>query len=82
VVFSKSSVQLCIVYLVRNSVKFVSDKDRKAFCENLKQIYQSVTIEEAEQALEHFKQQWDERYPAIGKLWERQWKWVIPVFVR
>lgn len=79
-VFPKASVQLCIVHLVRNSVKFVSYKDRKAVCEDLKRIYQSVTIEEAEQALERFREQWDERYPAIGKLWERQWERVIPVF--
>lgn len=79
-VFPKADVQLCIVHLVRNSVKFVSYKDRKAVCADLKRIYQSITIDEAEQALQAFKASWDERYPTIGRLWERQWERVIPFF--
>lgn len=79
-VFPQTTVQLCIVHLVRNSVKFVSYKDRKPVCEGLKRIYQSINTEEAKDELQQFKREWDERYPTIGKLWERHWERVIPLF--
>jgi putative transposase len=79
-VFPETTVQLCIVHLVRNSVKFVSYKDRKPVCEGLKRIYQSINTEEAKDELQQFKRAWDERYPTIGKLWERHWERVIPLF--
>jgi putative transposase len=79
-VFPKAEVQLCIVHLVRNSVKFVSHKNRKAVCEDLKRIYQAVSIEESELALQAFKKRWDGSYPTIGRLWERQWERIIPLF--
>jgi putative transposase len=75
-VFPQTTVQLCIVHLVRNSVKYVSHKDRKAVCEDLKRIYQSVSEEEAQLELKAFGQQWDERYPSIRRHWVR----VIPLF--
>jgi transposase-like protein len=64
--FPKTQVQLCIVHQVRNSLKFVSWKDRKAVAAGLKAIYQSVTVTEAEQELEVFAQQWDNLYPSIS----------------
>ena len=79
-VFPQTTVQLCIVHLVRNSVKYVSHKDRKAVCEDLKRIYQSVSEEEAQLELKAFGQQWDERYPSIRRMWERHWVRVIPLF--
>lgn len=73
-------MQLCIVHLVRNSVKYISHKDRKAVCEDLKRIYQSVSVEEAQLELNAFGVKWDERYPSVQKLWERHWARIIPLF--
>lgn len=53
-VFPKTQVQLCIVHMVRNSLRFVSWKDRKFIATNLKKIYQSITVSEAEKELEAF----------------------------
>lgn len=72
-VFPKTQVQLCIVHMIRNSLKFVSWKDRKAVVAGLKNIYQSITITEAEQALESFAQLWDKQYPSISASWRNHW---------
>jgi len=56
--FPKTQVQLCIVHRVRNSLRFVSWKDRKDVAADLKNIYQSITMTEAEQVLEAFAEQW------------------------
>jgi len=72
-VFPKTQVQLCIVHMMRNSLAFVSWKDRKAVAAGLKAIYQSITVEEAEQELVAFAQQWDKQYPSISASWRRHW---------
>jgi transposase-like protein len=72
-VFPKTSVQLCIVHMVRNSVKYVSYKDLKAVCASLKRIYSAATEESGLQALTEFGEQWDAKYPAIRKSWEQRW---------
>ena len=79
-VYPKTKIQLCIVHMVRNSLRYVSWKDRKAVAHDLKQIYQSVTVHEAEQALERFCELWDEKYPSIGKSWHRCWDNLITLF--
>ena len=79
-VFPKTRVQLCIVHLVRHSLNYVSWKDRKAVAQDLRQIYHSITVEEAERALEAFCARWDAKYVSIGKAWRRQWEHVIPLF--
>jgi transposase-like protein len=72
-VFPKTQVQLCIVHMMRNSLKFVSWKDRKAVASDLKAIYQSVTVTEAEQELERFAELWDKQYPSISASWRKHW---------
>jgi transposase-like protein len=79
-VFSKTTVQLCMVHLMRNSLNYVSWKDRKAVAQDLKAIYRSVTAEEAERALEEFAQKWDEKYPTISPSWRKNWERIIPLF--
>ena len=66
-VFPKAMVQLCIVHQVRNSLKYVSYKDRKAVSGDLKKIYQSPTAEAAELELTAFEAAWGEKFPSIGK---------------
>ena len=79
-VYPKAQVQLCIVHMVRNSLKYVSFKDRKSVAADLKRIYQSITAEEAAMELKDFAEKWDNRYPSIAKSWTNRWDNVIPLF--
>ena len=79
-VYPHTKIQLCIVHMVRNSIKYVSWKERKAVTQDLKQIYQSATVDEAERALESFCERWDDKYPSIGKSWHRCWENIITLF--
>ncbi len=72
-VYPETRIQLCIVHMVRNSVKFVPWKDYKPVTADLKQIYQSVTEEEALKALDAFSERWDSKYPQISKSWRSHW---------
>jgi putative transposase len=80
-VFPQTTVQLCIVHLVRNSLSYVSYKDRKAVADDLKTIYGAPTAAEAEQALIDFAERWDGQYPTISKSWFTHWERIIPFFV-
>ena len=72
-VFPQTQVQLCIVHMVRNSMKYVPWKDYKPVAADLKRIYQSVTEEEALQALDQFSECWDDKYPQISRSWRAHW---------
>ena len=78
--FPQAQVQLCIVHQVRNSLQYVSYKDRKAVASDLKRIYQSATAEEAERELSAFEQAWGEKFPSIGKSWRKHWDNLITLF--
>ncbi len=78
--FPKAQVQLCIVHQVRNSLKYVSYKDRKAVASGLKKVYQSATVDEAESELSAFEEAWDEKFPSIGKSWRNNWDNLITLF--
>jgi putative transposase len=78
--FPQSEVQLCIVHMVRGSLRFVSWKGRKAVAGDLKSIYQAATEEQAKANLESFAQKWGSRYPTISKSWTANWPRVIPFF--
>lgn len=80
IVFPKTKVQLCIVHMIRNSVKYVSYKDLKSVTADLKKIYKSITAEEAELELEEFAKTWDSKYPTISALWHRHWANIITLF--
>jgi transposase-like protein len=77
-VFPKTEVQLCIVHMIRNSVKYVPYKDRKAVIADLKEIYLAPSADSAGTALEMFAEKWDAKYPAISKSWRSRWNEVIP----
>jgi transposase-like protein len=79
-VYPQSKIQLCIVHMVRNSLKFVSWKDRKAVATDLKKIYGSVTVDEAERELATFAELWDGKYPSISNSWQRHWPNLITLF--
>ncbi len=79
-VYPKTKVQLCIVHMVRNSLRFVSWKERKAVATDLKMIYQSVTAEEAELELNRFAEKWDHQFPYISQSWRKNWVNLITLF--
>jgi len=79
-VFPKAIVQLCIVHMVRNSLKYVSWRERKSVATDLKAIYAAPTAEAARQELDLFGEKWDKRFRPIRLIWERHWERVIPFF--
>lgn len=79
-VFPSTIVQLCIVHMIRNSVKYVSYKDLKEVTLDLKQIYTSNNEEMAQVELKKFAAKWDKKYPVISDIWQRNWSGIIPFF--
>ena len=79
-VYPKTTVQLCIVHMVRASLNYVNWKQRKPVARDLKSIYRAATVEEAERQLAEFAAQWDRQYPSISALWRRNWQGVVPFF--
>jgi len=71
--YPETRIQLCIVHMVRNSLKYVSWKDYKAVTTDLKRIYQATTEDQALAELDRFGQQWDATYPQIIKSWTTHW---------
>lgn len=79
-VFPKTEIQLCIVHMIRNSLRYVSWKERKAVAKDLKTIYQASTVEAAEQAMDAFEAKYGDRLPMVVKTWRSRWENVIPFF--
>ena len=79
-VFPKTQVQLCIVHMVRNSLSYVSYKDRKAVAADLRLVYTASTEVQAEQYLVELAEKWDQQYPTISKSWMNHWQRIIPFF--
>lgn len=67
--------------MVRNSTKYVSYKERKILCADLKTIYQAPDEKQALQALDQFTKKWDTKYPMIAKSWKKNWDKIIPMFL-
>ena len=79
--YPSTSVQTCIVHLIRNSLDYVSWKDRKLVAQALRPIYTAVSQETALAALEAFAAgQWGAKYPSIVQSWQRAWEHVTPFF--
>ena len=77
-IFPQAVFQTCIVHVVRSSTRFVPWKDRKAVCADLRRIYTSVDVEQAEEALEAFEERWDELYPTVARSWRSRWAEITP----
>jgi putative transposase len=73
-VYPQTHIQLCIIHMVRNSLKYVSWKDYKAVTSGLKAVYQAPTEEAALMALDAFAGEWDDKYPQISKSWRVHWE--------
>jgi transposase-like protein len=72
-VYPDTRIQLCIVHMIRNSTRFISWKDLKKVCADLKAVYSANTEAAARSALEDFGKKWDEKYPMIYKSWAHRW---------
>lgn len=77
-VWPATTVQTCVVHLIRNSIRYCSWKDRKAVTKALKPIYQAASLEAAADALDNFELEWGGQYPAIVDLWRRNWERFSP----
>lgn len=77
--FPKTDVQLCIVHIVRAALKYVPWQHRKAVAEDLRTIYHSATVAEAEQRLQELEKKWKD-YPSVSQVWRRNWDHITPMF--
>jgi len=80
VVYPETLVQTCIVHLIRNSLAFVSWKDRKSLVQDLKHVYRAANAELALEWLDGFEDRWGKQYPTIAPMWRRAWDHVTPLF--
>ncbi|HEY4354168.1 MAG TPA: IS256 family transposase, partial [Acidobacteriaceae bacterium] len=79
-VFPKTTVQLCIVHMVRASLNFVNWKERWVVAGDLKAVYRAATEDQAVRHLDEFAKKWDRKYPMIAALWRRNWVGIAPFF--
>ena len=79
-VFPRTKTQRCIIHLIRNATKYVSHKDRKAFCADLKEIYNAASKQAAEIAFESLRTNWGEKYPLAVRVWENNLEHVFHLF--
>jgi putative transposase len=77
-VFPNTTVQTCIVHMIRNSTHYVSWKDRKSVAIDLRPIYTAVDREAAESALSDFDKKWGRQYPMVTQAWRSSWERVVP----
>lgn len=80
VAFPNTEYQRCIVHQVRNTLKYVADKDKKTFATDLKKIYHAVNEEQGYKVLQEVKEKWDAHYPNAMKSWETNWDVISPIF--
>ncbi|WP_374474916.1 IS256 family transposase [Zoogloea sp.] len=80
-VFPATTLQTCIVHLIRNSLDYASWKDRKLLAAALRPVYTAASVEAAAQALDEFERgAWGQKYPTVTASWRRAWDRVIPFF--
>jgi transposase-like protein len=77
-IFPQTSVQTCIVHLLRHSLKYVPRREREQVARDLKPIYTAVDADAAQAALESFDEKWGQRFPVITQAWLNAWEYVIP----
>lgn len=80
VAFPDTEYQRCIVHQVRNTLKYVADKDKKEFATDLKTIYHAPTEESGHERMERITEKWHERYPNAMKSWSTNWDVISPIF--
>lgn len=79
-IYPKTEVQTCVVHQIRNSIKYVTSKDQKAFVTDLKPVYKAITLDEAEQKLQELEEKWGKKYPVVIESWHRNWSKLTTYF--
>jgi transposase-like protein len=79
-VYPKTQIQLCIVHMIRNSMRYVPWKERKKVAADLRTIYTAPTLEAAEQGLDAFEDKWGDQYPMVVRSWRANWANLTPFF--
>jgi putative transposase len=77
-IFPKTTVQTCLVHLIRSSLKYVPRREREQVARDLKPIYTAVDADQAQAELEAFDEKWGQRFPVITQAWLNAWEYVIP----
>ena len=77
--FPQTEYQRCIVHQVRNTLKYVADKDRKPFAADLKKIYHAPDADRAEEIRDEVEEKWSEKYPTAMKSWKKNWDAITPI---
>ena len=77
-IFPNTTVQTCVVHLIRHSLKYVPRREREQVARDLKPIYTALDADAAHQELERFDEKWGERFPVITQAWLNAWEYVIP----
>jgi transposase-like protein len=78
--FPKTEYQRCIVHQVRNTLKYVADKDKKQFAADLKKIYNAPKAEQAETIRDQVIEKWSDKYPNAMKSWVTNWDAITPIY--
>lgn len=78
--FPKTEYQRCLVHQIRNTLKYVSDKDRKEFANDLKTIYTAPAEEQGLACMNRVAEKWSGKYPSAMRRWERDWDVISPIF--
>lgn len=79
-VYPHTKIQRCIVHIIRNCTHYVSYKDRKQFCADMKPIYKAVNEESAKESLNEFEEKWGKKYPYAVKVWQNNWDGIKTMF--
>ncbi len=79
-VFPRAEIQKCVVHQIRNSLRYVSRKERKAMAKDLRAIYEAATEQDGAAALEEFAEKWDKRYPHISASWRMNRDEIVTFF--
>jgi putative transposase len=77
-IFPQTTVQTCVVHLIRHSLKYVPRRERERVARDLKPIYTAIDADAAQQALEAFDEKWGQRFPVITQAWLNAWEYMIP----
>ncbi|WP_457571899.1 IS256 family transposase [Desulfovulcanus sp.] len=78
--FPRADIQRCVVHQIRNSLKYVSWKDKKELAGDLKKVYGAPTLESARNEFENFAAKWGNKYPHVVKSWEENWEVLTTYF--
>ena len=78
--YPDSDIQRCVIHQIRNSLRYVSWKEKKELSKDLKEVYRAGTIEESSGAMEGFEEKWGNKYPHIIKSWRENWESLMTYF--